>query len=347
MAGGQGTRLWPESTSKKPKQYLCLVSDKSLLQESLERFQGLVDRERRFVVTTREQKSLAQAHTKGAVNKDGLIFEPMGKNTAPCLLLSLAVLANSGAAHDDLIAVLPADHVILGTVEFQKTLTRAFSHAESDKIITVGIRPTFPHTGYGYIHKSREHVPLLFDVKEFVEKPNSETAKNYLRSGEYFWNAGIFVAALGTFLNEFERCAPEIFVFFEKLKRYALDREALEEVYKEMPSDSIDYAVMEKSSNILVTPATFDWNDLGSWEALGAFLPQEKGNALKAKASYMKNARGNIVFSPHQSIFLEDVHDKIIVSNDKALVILPKEKSQNIKEIVSHLKRDDSLKHLL
>ena len=347
MAGGQGTRLWPESTSKKPKQYLCLVSDKSLLQESLERLEGSVDKERRFVVTTREQESLAYEHTKGAINKNGLIFEPMGKNTAPCLLLSLAVLADSGAAHDDLIAVLPADHVILGTAEFQKTLARAFFHAESEKIITIGIRPTFPHTGYGYIHKSREHAPSLFDVKEFVEKPNSETAKNYLKSGKYLWNAGIFVAALGTFLKEFERCAPNIFSFFEKLKISALDKRALREVYKEMPSDSIDYAVMEKSSHVLVTQADFDWNDLGSWQALESLFPQEQGNALNAKTSYLKNAQGNIIFSPHQSVFLEDVHDKIIVSNDKALVILPKEKSQNIKDIVSHLKENDSLKHLL
>ncbi len=347
MAGGQGTRLWPESTSTKPKQYLRLVSEKSLLQESLERFQGLVDQERRFVVTTREQESLVEEHTKGVVNKNGLIFEPMGKNTGPSLLLSLAVLVNNGAKNNDLISVHPADHVILGTIEFQKTLARAFSHAKSNKIITIGIRPTFPCTGYGYIHKSREHTPSFFDVKEFVEKPKREAAENYLKSGEYLWNAGIFIAALGTFLKEFERCAPKMFIFFEKLKKYSLDKEALEEIYREMPEDSIDYAVMEKSSNVLVTPATFDWNDIGSWLALESFLPQKEGNALKVKTSYIKNAQGNIVFSPHQSVFLEDVHDKIIVSNEKALVILPKDKAQNIRKIISHLKENHSLKHLL
>lgn len=349
MAGGQGTRFWPESYSKKPKQYLSLVGDKSLLGETLSRFDEFIPKDKRYIVTVKAQEKLADDCSKGEIANEGLVFEPSGRNTAPCILLAMAKLLEQGATENDVMAIVPSDHVILNKKGFQETLKRAAGAALKDsKIVTIGITPNFPHTGYGYIHKEDQRLDNVFNVKAFKEKPNKETATEYLKTGEYLWNAGMFVSTIGTLMKEFQAHAPEMFEFFSELREGINDFDKTSTTYAKIPAESIDYAIMEKSSEVFVTPADFDWNDLGSWDALESVIEKKDGNVvIGERSSYSDNSQGNIVFAPGKFVGLINVNDLIVVSNDKVTLVLPKEDSQKVKEIVSAIKEDKSLEDLV
>ena len=338
MAGGQGTRFWPESSASRPKQYLELVGNGSLLTQSLQRFDQFIAAERRFVVTIKEQAQLAQTHTQGLIARQGLIFEPCARNTAACILLAMASLTRQGAKNGDVVCVVPADHVILNQSGFRATLKTAVEVAQADqKIVTIGIVPTFPHTGYGYIHKGKSE-GAAFRAIEFKEKPDFETAKNYLTTGDYLWNAGMFVASIDIFLKEFERCSPAIFKHFSHLQKYLDDGAKLSAIYAKIPRESIDYAVMEKSSRVSVVPANFDWNDLGSWDALEAVMNKEQDNTVAAaKRLLVCQAKGNIVFTPGKVAALIGVDDLVVVSNEQAVLIVPKSRAQEVKNIVAQI----------
>jgi mannose-1-phosphate guanylyltransferase/mannose-6-phosphate isomerase len=338
MAGGQGTRFWPESTSKKPKQYLSLTSEKSLLEETLVRFEGLVPSEQSFVVTVKSQEKLSHECSKGLIAEDGLIFEPSGRNTAPCIILALAKLEAKGAKDTDLVAIVPSDHVILNTKGFQQTLSQAYKLASSnDKIITIGIKPNFPHTGYGYIHKGNKNEGDSFEVSNFVEKPDFETAQTYLASGEYFWNAGMFVTSLKTLKNEFKTHAPDMFEHYQGL--VDSDETETAKIYEKIRKESIDYAVMEKSKNVFVQEAGFDWNDLGSWDALESVINKCDDNiTVHENDHFYHESKGNIVFAPNKFVSLQYVNDLIVIDNDDVLMVLPKERAQEVKKVVEYVK---------
>lgn len=335
MAGGQGTRFWPESTAKKPKQYLALTGKQSLLAQSLERFDGLIAAEKRFVVTVKAQALLAQMHSQNLIANNGIIFEPAGRNTAPCILLSIAHLIAQGATLEDVVCVVPSDHVILNQAGFRETIEVAVKESVQKKhIVTIGIVPNFPHTGYGYIQKGAA-TGASFVVDQFKEKPDFETAKSYVASGDYLWNAGMFVAPLGVFLEEFEKCSPETFASYSKLLENLNNEEKLKSVYESMPKDSIDYAVMEKSTRVSVVPSRFDWNDLGSWDALESVMESQNGNTVAAaKELLVHEATGNIVFTPGKTAALIGVHDLVVVSNDHAVLVVPKSRSQEVKKLL-------------
>lgn len=340
MAGGQGTRFWPESTPQKPKQYLSLLGDDSLLKASLKRFEGLVAPEYRKVITTKDQFSLAKTHAKGLIDKEGILCEPSGRNTAPCILLALASLIESGMKDEDVVAIVPSDHVILNTQGFTSTIKLAFEHAVKDEcIVTIGIPPHFPNTGFGYIQKGEVKGGDCFQVKAFKEKPDFETAQRYVASGEYYWNAGMFVGRLDTLLEQFKDHAPELFSYFQELRDSLKVEEELNAVYEKLEKISIDYAVMEKSSKILVVPAQFDWNDLGSWDAMESVMQQQDGNTVvKAQEVYSDEAKGNIVFAPDKFVALIDVEDLVVVVNDEGVLVCPKSSTQKVKNIVPYLK---------
>ena len=349
MAGGRGTRFWPESTSSRPKQYLPLLDGKPLLSETLQRLDSLVERNRRYIVTVREQETLAQQCSQGKIDPDNIIFEPMGKNTAPCILLSLATLRARGAQAEDVVSIMPSDHVILNQEAFKKDIATATKLSQQQKkIVTIGITPTHPHTGYGYIHRGAK-MDSCFEVNSFKEKPDAKTAQGYLGSGEYYWNGGIFVATIEVLLQSFEAHAPEIHACYNDLHQYALNKpQKLAEIYAKMPEDSLDYAVMEKSRDILVVPSSFDWNDLGSWEALESLCKKEEGNALlKSKGHYFDRADGNIVHADGKFVALIGVNDLVVVSNEKTLLILPKKESQSVKKVISWLEGQEQYKYLL
>jgi mannose-1-phosphate guanylyltransferase len=349
MAGGQGTRFWPESTSKKPKQYLSLVSKQSLLEDTLDRLEGLVPVDNRYIVTVSAQKELVLNNSKGKIGANGVVFEPSGRNTAPCILLSLASLLKSGASKDDVVAILPSDHVILNKNGFQQTLSQASNLAtELKSIVTIGIAPHFPHTGYGYIQRGDELSEGSFKVSSFKEKPNVETAKKYLEEGKYFWNAGMFVAQIGVLLEEFETHAKDTYKFYDELYDAIGNDDKVANVYSQMPADSIDYAIMEKSQKVAVCQSNFDWNDLGSWDALCSVIDDTEGNTVvESENHYFEDAKGNIVFTPNQFVSLVNVNDLIVIANGKNVVVLPKNDSQKVKNVVNFLKEKDWGKELL
>jgi mannose-1-phosphate guanylyltransferase/mannose-6-phosphate isomerase len=343
MAGGQGTRFWPESTRKQPKQYLKLVGERSLLASTLERFDTLVAPNHRYIVTVKEQSELAKEHSRNMISEQGLIFEPAGRNTAPCILLAMAALEKEGMSEEDVVAIVPSDHVILNHQGFRDTIKKACELAiKNEKIVTIGIRPHFPHTGYGYIQKGDEVEDESFTVRQFKEKPDRKTAQDYVSSGEYFWNAGMFVSTLKVLKQEFEIHAKDVYAHFPRLSQSLENEDDLSAVYSEIPEDSIDYAIMEKSKNVMVVPAAFDWNDLGSWDALESVLEKENENTVvQAEGSLFQEAKGNIVFAPGKFVSLTKVNDLIIVSNERALVVLPKEDAQEIKKVVNYLKTEN------
>jgi mannose-1-phosphate guanylyltransferase len=338
MAGGKGTRFWPESTEAKPKQYLTIFNEKSLLEETCDRFSGLIDENRRFVVTVKSQKELCKEATKNKINS--IIFEPTGRNTGPCILLSLAKLQTSGVDLDSVVAIVPSDHVILNKNGFQNTLSKAAELAISlQEIVTIGITPNFPHTGFGYIEKGKIQNGESFSVSKFKEKPHFELAKEYVSSGNYLWNAGMFVAPLKVLIEEFKIHAPKMFSHFENLKTVINDEAKLFEEYQKIPSDSFDYAILEKSNKVSVVPATFDWNDLGSWDALTSVVPETHANTVvKSLGQEFMNSTGNIIYAPDKFVSLIDVKDHVVVVNDKVVLVTPISSSQEIKKVVEKLK---------
>lgn len=341
MAGGKGTRFWPESVEKKPKQYLSLISKKSLLEETLTRFDRFIVKDKRFIVTVNEQEKLAKAASLGKISKNGIIYEPSGRNTGPCILMSLASLINKGVKYDDVVVIVPSDHVILNKKGFHSTLKKAaeFSH-KNQQIVTIGITPNFPHTGFGYIQKGKLINEEAFKVSRFKEKPHFELATEYVRSGQYLWNAGMFVGSVKVFLEEFAEHAPEMYEHWDALLKAVKNPAQLKKVYEKLPSDSIDYAIMEKSQRIAVMPATFDWNDLGSWDALSSVIDETHGNTVvKSQGEFFLNSTDNVVFAPDHFIALINMEKHIVVVNEKVVLIAPVKDSQEIKKVVEHLKK--------
>ena len=341
MAGGKGTRFWPESTEKKPKQYLSLISSKSLLEETLGRFDKFIVKEKRFVVTVKEQEKLAKQSSAGKINKNGIIYEPSGRNTGPCILMSLAALLQKGVTYDDVVAIVPSDHVILNKKGFHSTIKKAadFAH-KNQQIVTIGITPNFPHTGFGYIQKGKLLNEEAFKVARFKEKPHFELATEYVKSGQYLWNAGMFVAPIRVFLEEFAEHAPLMYQYWDALLKFVKDPAKLKKVYEKLPSDSIDYAIMEKSQRIAVMPANFDWNDLGSWDALSSVIDETHGNTVvRSDGEFFLNSTDNVVFAPDHFVSLINMEKHIVVVNDKVVLVAPVKDSQEIKKIVEHLKK--------
>ncbi len=340
MAGGKGTRFWPESTQSKPKQYLTLTGSNSLLTETLDRLEGVVAVNNRFIITVKEQEELCRDHSKAKIQHQCIVFEPSGRNTAPCILLSIASMLKSGLGPEDVVAIIPSDHVILNKTGFQQTLSKASEFSKiNKKIVTIGIPPHFPHTGYGYIEKGETINSDFFKVASFKEKPHYDLAKKYIATGHFLWNAGMFVAPISVLLEEFKLHAPLLFQYFDKLLESIGDDEKTKAVYEQLPSESIDYAIMEKSNQIVVIPAGFDWNDLGSWDALSSVVTQTQENTLvSSEGSYFNNSRDNVIYTPGKFVSLINMEKHIVVVNDKVVLVAPLKDSQEIKKIVDHLK---------
>ncbi len=349
MAGGQGTRFWPASTSKRPKQFLNLASKHSLLYETLVRFDGLIPQERRFVVTVDGQAQLVRDCAGDMMANEGIILEPSGRNTAPCILLGLHSLLQRGATPHDVVAITPSDHVVNDKKAFCQVVEVANRAAcELNKIVTIGIPPTHPHTGFGYIRRGEELGQNIYCAERFVEKPDLPTAQSYLQSGDYYWNAGIFVSTVETLLREFAQHAPEIYRHGENLQNCGGDFAKLTEAYGQIPADSIDYAIMEKSREVALIPATFDWNDLGSWDALDNIHTPRDGNTVATcRDAYTPDSKGNIVYAPDRFVSLVGVDNLIVVADQHSVMVLPKSKAQEIKDVVEFMKTQDHLKDLL
>lgn len=354
MCGGSGTRLWPLSTQNKPKQYHTLTSDKTMLQETILR---MVDAGEQVVappsfICALEHEALIyeQTHQIG-IDPLHVILEPTGRNTAPVAAIAADIIGEHDP--DGIILLLPADHYIQDVEEFWRCIGLGIDTALQGNLVTLGLHPSTPETGYGYIRKGAMLSPSLYTVDRFVEKPDLETAKSYLKSGNYFWNAGIFLFTPTTIIDSFQTHAPNILQACRDTlaasKRNGSSVFLDPSTFSICPADSIDYAIMEHAENImLVAPVDIGWNDIGSWVALDAF---EKARTPAPNVTIGGNVEiGNILLLDGQNNYIRSdgplvagvgLENLIIVATRDSVLILPKERGQDVKKIVEALKANE------
>jgi len=348
MAGGSGTRFWPLSRKSRPKQFLDIVSAKSMVEETVERLAPLVaPRDILTVADSGQTESLKRLLP--ALPRKNFIVEPLARNTAPSLMLATArvFIEDPGAV----VAALAADHLIRESGRFRTLLAAAAAAASrGDHIVTFGIPPTFPSTGYGYIHYEagkarRVSGETFFPVLEFKEKPNVEAAEAFLAAGGYLWNSGMFLWRADTFARKLRRHAPLFYPFWERMLEALKkkDAKALLRVFEEIPALSIDYALMEKAKGVLVTKGDFGWSDVGAWSSLFEVWPLDgTGNAARGETVALDS--GNcLVHNPGKLTALIGVKDLIVVQTDDALLICRRDLDQKVKDVVEVLKKGNKL----
>ncbi|WP_152184266.1 mannose-1-phosphate guanylyltransferase/mannose-6-phosphate isomerase [Sulfurimonas indica] len=318
LCGGSGTRLWPISRTLMPKQFVKLFDDKSLFQLTVERNSKVCDSQ--FIVSNVEQYFLALDQLEELSKENNkYLLEPEGRNTAPAIALTCFALEK-----DEIVLVTPSDHLIKDENEYAKVLEQAKALAEDDNLVTFGIMPTFAETGFGYIEANN------MDAKAFHEKPDIQTAQKYLDAGNYYWNSGMFMFKAGTFLEELKKYSPEIYTASLNAYNNAKKADVIRIGHDDMqniPEDSIDYAVMEKSTRVKVVPSDIAWSDVGSFDALAQELPNDENN--------------NLIIS-QKTVKTIDIKDSIIIDTDDALLVVKKGSSQKVKEIVQELKKAKS-----
>ena len=343
LAGGSGERFWPLSRRARPKQLLRLVSDKTLLEETLARLDGLIPRERILILINAEQER-AVRKLLGDFPKENIVAEPAKRDTAAAIALGTGWVAVRD--HAAIMVVLPADHIIANREAFQDTLALAADAAEeTSELVVIGIKPTWACPGFGYIEhgkpvnlRKRPDRELIHRVVRFREKPNPDLAESFLRRGNFRWNAGMFVWAVPTVLREFNRHAPELADFLSQLRAPGNFDNALRERYTGLPRISFDYAIMEKADRVLVVEAGFDWDDVGSWRALANYFQKDKRGNAANRALTAVDSSNNIVFEEGgTTIALLGVHDLIVVRTPDALLVCHRHEAERIKELIGKL----------
>ena len=351
MAGGIGSRFWPMSRTNLPKQFLDILhTGKTLIQQTFERYANVVPKENIYIVTSQEYVDIVKKQLPD-LPAENIVAEPSKKNTAPCIAYIAFKLYQRDP--EALMIAAPADNLILEPDEFTKTATTAFDFVNHiNALVTIGIKPTYPNTGYGYIqHDMAEAAPSIFKVKTFTEKPNQDLAKAFIASGDFLWNAGIFTWKVKTLLSAFEKHLPEMYEVFyaEKEKMNTPDElAAIEQIYPQCTSISIDFGIMEKADNVFVIPASFSWSDLGTWNS--AWENMEKDyfkNAVAGNTVMVVDAKNCVVNVPdNKLVLLQGLDDYIVVDTKDVLMICKKEKEQEIKEYVAEIKRNKGDKYL-
>jgi mannose-1-phosphate guanylyltransferase/mannose-6-phosphate isomerase len=340
LSGGSGTRLWPVSRKKFPKQF-CEIFEDSLQNLTLKRLARLG---RPSIVTNRELKELTEMNVKkSGVMVDRLIYEPLARNTAPAVLVSCWLMAKNGL-QEECVGFFPADHLIRDEDEFISASNLGEAQARSGRIVIMGVRPTYPETGYGYIQRTKKKLSedyQVYGVVKFHEKPILERAKQFLSTPDYLWNAGIFIGQVGSFLKAFERHQPKMYQQVQLLKK---DLSNLEEVYQGFENLSVDVAVLEKlqEDELCVIPVDLGWNDVGSWDAVAAHY---RAMGMSHKGSHVtstEQSHDNFVFSQTgRAVTFVDVHNLIVVDTPDGLLISAKGSSQNVRTIVEKLSRQN------
>lgn len=351
MAGGIGSRFWPLSRSKYPKQFLDILgTGESLLQSTFNRFKKFIPAENIYFITSKKYVDLINKQIPG-LNKDQILAEPARRNTAPCV----AYFSNKiyRKDKDAVLMIAPSDHIILNGSEFENKILLAASFADNnDCLITLGIQPSRPDTGYGYIQYLKKE-PIedeIFKVKTFTEKPPSELAKTFLASGDFLWNAGIFVWSAKSILESFEKHCNEVAEIFNKEGVYNSDNEKafIDKAYGLTKSISIDYAIMENAQNVLTIPSSFGWSDLGTWRSLFDNLNKdENSNAITARKVMNFESKNCLISAPeNKMVVLVGVDDYYIVDTEDVLLICKKNKEQEIKSITNEIKATHGDKYL-
>ncbi len=347
MAGGVGARFWPRSREKSPKQLLEIFGKNSMIVNTVKRLDSIIEPKKILIVTNKIQKPLINKQLPN-IPVDNIIVEPFGRNTAPCIGLAALFLRRHDP--DAVMVTLPADHVIEDVEEFHRVLRLAIWVAyESGKLITIGIQPTRPETGYGYIQindVNNESNPYfsrgIYKVKTFAEKPNEETAKRFIETGEFLWNSGMFIWRVDTILNEIQKSLPEMYQELMNIdaaigtNKY---NSTLELSYKMIRGISIDYGVMEKAKDVFVIKGIFGWSDVGSWDEVYRLSGKdENGNSITGKVM-LNNSKNSLIYSPDKFTAVIGMEDVIIINTDDALLVCKLGKSQDVKEVVDYLKR--------
>ena len=341
MAGGRGERFWPKSRKNLPKQFLSLTNDgKTMIQLTVERILPLVDISDIYISTNEQYRHLVQEQLPNIPNEN-ILCEPVGRNTAPCIGLGAVHIAHK---YDDaMMIVLPSDHLIKYSSMFVSTIRDACKVAEENSnLVTLGITPDYPETGYGYVKFNPDNcVGHAFSVDKFVEKPSYEIAKQYLDSEEYLWNSGMFIWKTSSILEKFKQYTPEIFDGLMKIKA-SIGTEQGESVlldeFSKFPSISIDYGIMEKSSNIYIIPGTFGWDDVGSWVAVERIQGKnEQGNVVDGNVITI-DSKNCIIQGNKKLIATVGIKDLVIVDTEDAMLICEKDSTDQIKAVLENLK---------
>lgn len=341
MAGGVGARFWPVSTVELPKQFHDMLgTGETLIQKTLNRVSKLIPAKNILILTNEKYRDLVLEQLP-QVSQDQILLEPAMRNTAPCILyVSLKIKKQNPNA---IMVVAPTDHWIENEDMFLKNLQEAFDFCKNKKaLMTLGIQPTFPNTGYGYIEYDKSDENILKKVVQFIEKPDYNTAKSFLKRGNFLWNAGIFIWSAKAITQAFEKYQPvmnELFLKGDTIYNTNDEYHFIKKYYSTAENISIDYAIMEKADNTYVLPVSFDWNDLGTWGSLYDKLPKDENkNAIVNAQVLLKNASNNIIrTSKDKIVVIDGLNDYIVVDKDNVLLIYPKEKEQNIKLILKEV----------
>lgn len=351
MAGGSGTRFWPRSKTAKPKQYLNIFGDDSLLQDTINRFSSFTKKEKIYIVSSKTQASVLEEQTP-MLPKENLIYEPVGRNTLPCIGLAAMFAEKENA--EGIMVVSPSDHLIENIELFKDTVLAAAKIAdEKNGIVTIGITPTYPATGYGYVQTAENITGTekikQFKVERFVEKPNEETASGYLKGGGFYWNSGLFVFKVSVFLDAVKQFAPDLYADLRKIQAdfgNASYDQTLDTIYRAVESISVDYGIMEHAKNIYLVEGNFDWNDLGSWESV--YLTEKKdenGNAGSGESLFL-NTKNSYVYSEKGIVAVVGMDDVIVVQDGDTTLVCKRENAEDIKKIVDQLKAENKTNYL-
>jgi len=359
LAGGSGTRFWPLSRETCPKQMLQIVGEDTLLRQTIKRIQDFVPPKNIWIVTTEDKAEDIRFHLDplGPVAKEiQFISEPLGRNTAPAIGLSAVCLRQ--LSPESVMMVMPSDHAIPDREKFLGDLRLAIQGATEDYLVTFGIRPTRPETGYGYI-KVKKHLKKelsgILKVDRFLEKPDIQRAKTFLSKEGYFWNSGIFVWKTSKLLSELQIHLPQLFKILKEIKSFitlsnghnAAMAQRLKDLYSSLEPISIDYGVMERSKDVWMVPATFQWSDLGSWAALDEIVERDHaGNILRGNAVDIES-QNSIIFSGKRLVATIGLKDMVVVDTPDATLVTPKERTQEVRRIVETLKQGGREEHLI
>ncbi len=346
MAGGAGTRFWPGSKVAKPKQYLNIFGNDSLLQSTIKRFSTFTNEERIYVVSGKDQAKVLEKQTP-MLPKKNLIYEPVGKNTLPCI--GLAAMVAEKENPDGVMVVSPSDHLIENIELFKETVLTAVKIAdERDGIVTLGISPTYPATGYGYV-KTAEEVTgeneiRQFKVERFVEKPNRETASNYLEQGGFYWNSGLFIFKISVFLKAVKEFAPDLYSDLRKIQSDLGNptfEQTLDTIYMAVKGISVDYGIMEHARNIYLVEGNFVWNDLGSWESVYQVATKDDNGNVASGEAILVDAKNSYVKTDRGLIALIGLNDVIVVQDGNTTLVCKRDKAEDVKKIVEQLREEN------
>lgn len=340
LAGGSGSRLWPLSRDEYPKQLLSFDDNESLLQKTFKRLCKFSKPSEIVTVTNVKHYPNIKLQLNSIDKSNVVIGEPLGKNTAPAIASTMEYFKHT--CNDDVVLIVPSDHLIKDVEGFNRTVEQGLVLAEQGYIVTFGIKPNYPETGYGYI-KTEKTLLTGYKVERFVEKPDLETAKKYLASGEYYWNGGIFMGKVSVFLEEFKKYIPEIYKNLKELD-FSQNSKIEFSTYEKMPSISVDYAIMEKSDRVALVELQSDWNDLGSWQSIyNVKEKDENGNVLTGKV-VVDNVKNSLIYSQKEVVAVSGLEDIILVETEDAIMACKMNESQNVKRLYEKLKESDTTK---